>query len=428
MEPLEGLLLAFIAFCSLSGTAKKNNYLGTETPYLFEKVKYTLPPKGYKPVYINHLGRHGARYLTSPEGLEHLYNALQDAKSKGALKKEGATLQLQLEELMKKEEGSYGLLTSSGIQMEKGIAQRMYEHFPEVFGKKVIAVSTYVERTKQSMEAFLSELARYTTSEHFNSSSNGRVDPLLRFFDLNTAYLAYKKEGPWRQIVKDYEKRLDDSEQVLSQFFKPEYLEELEEKNRVATGLYKVYTNQFDVEKNVGLGDYFTQSQLKYYWENGNLSNYLEKGPSDLGEDLPTNIAFALLADFLVTTEVALAHGDISAHLRFAHAETIIPFASLLRLGCCSRKTDNVSQVASIWKDEEVAPMAANMQWILYKNEATEDILLKMLYNEKEIELPLVSPMKPYYRWEAVKALYVKVLQDLNINWDENIVEAVKNY
>ena len=39
--------------------------------------------------------------------------------------------------------------------MEAGIASRMYQNYPEVFGRRVEAVSTYVERTKQSMEAFL---------------------------------------------------------------------------------------------------------------------------------------------------------------------------------------------------------------------------------------------------------------------------------
>lgn len=428
MQILEGLLLAFMAFCGLSGEAKKNNYLGTETPYIFEKVQYTMPPSGYKPIYINHLGRHGARYLTSPEGLEQLYNTLEDAGSKGELKAAGVTLKSQIEELMQKEAGNYGLLTSSGAQMEEGIARRMYEHFPEVFGKEVVAVSTYVERTKQSMEAFLNELGRYTPSRNFKASSNGPVDPILRFFDLNTAYIDYKEHGEWKQTVKNYEKRLDCSEVVLSQFFKPAYLAQIENKNDLATELYKAYTNQFDIEKNVGLGAYFTQSQLKYYWENENLSNYLEKGPSYIGEDLPTNISFALLADFLETTEAALTQENISANLRFAHAETIIPFASLLKLGCCSKKTDDVSQVPCIWKDNEVAPMAANIQWIFYKHEETGDILIKMLYNEKEIELPLVSPIKPYYKWEDVKAFYTKVLQDLNINWDENIVELVKDY
>ena len=38
---------------------------GTAMPYLYEKRGQSAPPAGYTPFYINHLSRHGARYLTS---------------------------------------------------------------------------------------------------------------------------------------------------------------------------------------------------------------------------------------------------------------------------------------------------------------------------------------------------------------------------
>ncbi|MGL4738719.1 MAG: hypothetical protein ACRCW2_14800 [Cellulosilyticaceae bacterium] len=406
----------------------ENTYLGTQTPYVFSPTHYTRPPQGYKPVYINHIGRHGARYLTNSDGLIRLQETLEDAQIKGALTPAGLTLQKQIARLQEIEKGKYGLLTPSGDQMERGIAKRMYQRFPEVFGKRVDAVSTYVERTKESMDTFLEELGRYTNADQFVATSNGKIDPILRFFDLNKEYLAYKVSGDWHEMVRSYAGRQEVPKRVLSQFFSPAYMGNIKDPLTLATDLYKAYTNQFDVGENVGLGRYFNPWTLKYFWENGNLEAYLEKGPSIVNQDLPTDIAYPLVADFLITSQQALDEGKRSADLRFAHAETIIPFASLLGIPGASMQTDELGYVPCIWKDYEVAPMAANIQWIFYKKRGTDEILVKVLYNEREVKLPIPSVVAPYYRWGDVRKYYLQKLQTLQIPWNEPLIEQVKNF
>ena len=39
----------------------QNLYLNTKTPYQPQQKNYAAPPKGYMPVFINYVGRHGAR-------------------------------------------------------------------------------------------------------------------------------------------------------------------------------------------------------------------------------------------------------------------------------------------------------------------------------------------------------------------------------
>lgn len=406
----------------------RSGYLGTETPYIYQKSRYTLPPVGYEPFFINHLGRHGARYLSSDQGINKLLDTLKRAESLGMLKEEGKRLQDKLERIAPIEEASVGLLTASGIQMEEGIASRMIHYFPQVFGKKVIAVSTYVTRTKESMEAFLGELSKWTSSSCFEASSNGRIDPVLRFFDLNKAYLKYKEEGKWRELVKTYEKRQNDMFDILKLFFMTPYLAKLEDPYAWVADLYAVYANQFDARENVGLGIYFTDEQLRYLWENENLRQYLEKGPSYVGQCLPTHIAFPLLMDFLRTSETAIREREWSAYLRFAHAETIIPFSSMMRLLGFFNQTNCMSHVATLWQDYWVAPMAANMQWIFYAHPEEERVLVKMLYNETEVRLPIRSVCGPYYDWRAVRMFYIKQLQALKLDWQKDLVEMVEDY
>lgn len=403
-------------------------YLGTETPYIYQKTKYTLPPLGYSPFFINHVGRHGARYLTSVDPIIALIKQLNEAEALGKLKVEGEILKKQLQKLLPVEAEEEGLLTPSGIEMEKGIANRMAFHYPEVFGKKVIAVSTYVQRTKESMEAFLEQLARWAPESEFEASSNGRIDPILRFFDLNTLYLDYKAHGKWKEMVSVFEKRQDVLPGILCNFFELDFIKKMKDPMQFINDLYQVYRNQFDTEENVGLGIYFTDDLLCYLWENENLRQYLEKGPSYVGQCLPTNIAFALLMDFLSTSEEAIKKRQLSAYLRFAHAETLIPFTGLLRLLGFFNQTSTLNYVSTIWQDYCVAPMAANLQWIFYENPREEVILVKMLYNESEVRLPIRSVCGPYYDFRAVRTFYIQALQALKLDWKKDLVEMVRDY
>ena len=180
-------------------------YLGTETPYSFERFKIMPPPKGYKPIYISHLGRHGSRYITSGTDAKELYEVLSDAGSKKMLTTKGYRLKSKVKHFLQLSNGKYGLLTMRGIQEEMGIGRRMYLRNPEAFGKEVEATSTYVTRAKQSMEAFLKGLGQFVSTSTFIATVNDEIDPILRFFDLNTAYLKYKKDGEWIQSVHIFE-------------------------------------------------------------------------------------------------------------------------------------------------------------------------------------------------------------------------------
>ena len=403
-------------------------YLGTETPYIYQKSKYTLPPLGYTPFFINHLGRHGARYLTSGNQMVALIGWLDEAEKSGELKEQGEILRKQLQTLLPLEAEEAGLLTPSGIEMEQGIASRMVFHYPEVFGKKVIAVSTYVTRAKESMEAFLEQLVRCAPESEIEAKSNGRIDPILRFFDLNKSYLDYKANGIWKDMVSVFEKRQAILPGILCEFFELGFIERMENPIQFIRDLFEVYRNQFDPEENVGLGVYFTDELLCYLGENENLRQYLEKGPSYVGQCLPTNIAFALLMDFLSTSEYAIKERHLSAYLRFAHAETLIPFAGILRLLGFFNQTSTMNYVSTLWQDYWVAPMATNLQWIFYENPEEKAILVKMLYNESEVRLPIHSVCGPYYDFKSVRTFYIRILQSLKLDLGKDLTTMVRDY
>ncbi|KAB1654087.1 histidine phosphatase family protein [Pseudoclavibacter chungangensis] len=130
--------------------------------------------------------------------------------------------------------------------------------------------------------------------------------------------------------------------------------------------------------------------------------DFYEKGPSLSGHDETYRIAQPLLDDFFVSIDERAAGGSNAAVYRFAHAETIIPFAALLKLPGSTQQAPDIASPTSEadvfdygnneWRGETVTPMAQNVQWDVATragvDPATGDAftpLVRMLYNEKEI-------------------------------------------
>lgn len=133
----------------------------------------------------------------------------------------------------------------------------------------------------------------------------------------------------------------------------------------------------------------------------------MSKSSSPIGRMLPVAIAWPLLSEFIHSAdEVIKGKSDTRANFRFAHAETVIPFVALMGVEGTDVKVVVPDSVSKYWKDYEIAPMAANVQWIFYHDKARE-IWVKFLLNEKEMTLPVSTSRFPYYRWETV-CMYLK--------------------
>src|ERR1700749_2056893 len=68
------------------------DFLGTKTLYHAPVIKYTTVPTGYAPVFINYVGRHGARHLTKEVNTYYAYKVLNHADSLHGLTSAGQKL------------------------------------------------------------------------------------------------------------------------------------------------------------------------------------------------------------------------------------------------------------------------------------------------------------------------------------------------
>lgn len=391
---------------------------GTAMPYLYEKRGQSAPPAGYTPFYINHLSRHGARYLTSASKITPVLKIFNNAAQQNMLTLRGKEVSRFLTELSAQSDGKWGELTTLGKEEQRNIARRMIANFPAVFdpiqgdSMTIFAISTGVHRSIQSMECFTSELKNLNPTLIIHSESGSKFDSILRFFDCNPAYNIYKKEGIWKQEYNEFALKNTPIKQVKKILFNPEFSLPNDSLIDFVNNLFQIYAILPNMNVQFSMDDIFPIQDARRFWANSNLLQYLRKGPSTIGEGLPVDIAAPLLEDFLITARQAIEAGGISADLRFAHAETLIPFSALLGIPQASSRIAQPQQVAATWQDFRISPMAGNIQWIFYRN-ASKEIIVKVMLNEQEVFLPVPSDIQPYYHWENLYAYYKRIIDAL---------------
>ena len=399
-------------FCPVSilwGQDRIQQYAGTAMPYPIVKDSFVFFQDSMVPFYVNHLGRHGARFPTSGKALNRVKEILELAQRENRLTSGGVTLLSTIQNLSETFDGQWGKLSVVGEEEQRGIARRMIERYPQLFSDsaKVQAIATYVPRCIHSMDAFLACMVEFNSSLHIQRNEGKQYNDILRFFDLNQSYVDYKENGDWRPIYETFVRRKISSASVMENFFLESGQETDKEAEEFVMALFSIAAILPDTGTPINLDGLFTIGEWDNYWQTQNLRQYMSKSSSPVGQMLPVAIAWPLLSEFIHSAdEVIKGKSDTRANFRFAHAETVIPFVALIGIEGTDVQVVVPDSVSKYWKDYEIAPMAANVQWIFYHDKARE-IWVKFLLNEKEMTLPVSTSRFPYYRWETV-CMYLK--------------------
>ena len=101
--------------------------------YEFGPIHDTPAPKGYKPYYISHYGRHGSRYAWNSATYTVLKKVLDAAASSNSLTERGRELYEDFNDFYLEPLVNTGDLTDLGMEQHMEIARIMCEDFPEVF-------------------------------------------------------------------------------------------------------------------------------------------------------------------------------------------------------------------------------------------------------------------------------------------------------
>lgn len=412
-------------------------YVGSSLPYEAPGDEVNVPDS-LEVIFVNHVGRHGARFLSSRKPVASVLDYLNGC---GELTATGRRLRGFCLALDSVTAGRWGALDALGRTEQSGIGARFGERYSAVFevNDSVSGFSSYVPRCVMSMDEMTHGLIWNHRDVELATGSGRRFSPLVRPFETDREYLAYKERGEWKRVCDAFDDtvcpaavalRLDvrgarlierlcadmvrrgvpDSggslEVALADTLAGEWPQAwvaecgLSKKQALAlaANIYKVVAGTAAVdygEDALPCGvfadwrTYFTTMEFGRLWECANLRHYLTYSANGLSE-APALMARPLLAEIVGTLEAAAQDGykGPGAIVRFGHAETMMPLLSLMGLPGCRYVTTDWGMVSDHWMDWNVVPMASNLQLALCRAKDGGRLYLLTLRNEQPVGAP----------------------------------------
>lgn len=379
----------------------------------------TPVPKGYKPFYISHYGRHGSRYLIGDNDYKWVLDLFADAHNSQALSALGEETYRRLQQVWQEAEGHGGDLTPLGVRQHRGIAERMFRSFPELFeGSPFISArSTVVLRCAMSMAAFCDRLKELNPGLNISYEASQKYMDYLNYHSEESNRFASLENGPCAEEYRKFKEAHTRPDRLIASLFTDaDFIRRKVNPGEVMWGLYWIASDMQNMETRLSFYDLFEPQELFDLWETFNYHFYIGNANHADGHGLIVDNARPLLKNILDSADEAIANGGTAATLRFGHDGNIIPLVALMQVENYGVSTGDADKLYTLWTDFKVVPMAGNLQFIFFRNTrkgaAPDDILVKILHNEKEVHIPVATEMFPYYRWADVEAFYRKVLAE----------------
>lgn len=425
-------VLSLIIISSLKARTKSFNplnYLGTKSPYnSIPSPHEPLSLKHCTPVHINHLGRHGSRHLTKSLNEEFVL-IIERAYQQRKLKQDAERLAGMLKAIRRLESPvKIGQLTLQGQVEQQAIARRLFTSFGNVLtkDKKIIMESTYIKRTKDSLDAFKQGLIAIKPellgNIEINEKSNSTLcDPHLRFFAGCKNYEKFIDNKPYEEQINTAWSLRGEPKLInlLQRIFEKPFLRSLSTKEQalVYENLYHLCQLEADINKEQieqGFCSFFNEQELALLNWKDDLVHYFSKADTSYNKNSKL-MACALVSDFINSSNKAIHDKDApSGHFRFAHAETIIPFLMSLGLYNQDKPQGILLNHDREFKSSLIAPMSAHVQWILYR--CPHEYRLRMRHNERDIAFPIKGCQKDSCSFELIKDHYRKTGRACDIN------------
>ena len=367
-------------------------------PYEYLPGSQTPAPKGYKPFYISHYGRHGSRsnWASIYEIIQSKYRKAHEA---GILTKEGEAVREQIDLLIKNHDNMDGRLTYLGTQEHKQIAARMYNNYKPVFhkgSKKISARSSTVQRCIISMCAFTGQLMELEKGLDIHWDTGSELMKVLSTDDPRWV----------RDSCKVFQKRMRDAHVSDTTAFMNKIFTDASKGRKICGDPIEMMQQTYDMATGTAafqmdetLYRVFSLDELYWYAASLNMEFYLRQCNSKPFGDARMKPVHYLADDVIEKADAAIKTGEYAADLRFGHDYQLLAFASWLGIEGVGERLDETE--CTNWPGWKYTPFGGNIQLIFYKNRKN-DVLVKVLMNEREMRVIGLDGF-PYYKWADIK-------------------------
>ena len=368
-------------------------------PYEYIPGVRTAPPKGYKPFYISHYGRHGSRSNWGGS-YDRILATYERAAQEGILTAEGTAALEQIREAIRLHNHMDGRLTPLGQLEHEQIAERMYREYKRVFtskNRKIRAISSTTPRCIISMNASTGRLLALRNDLEFEWDTGETLQKYI-----SSDHTREMRDSIHRITAALDRRHVPDTAAFLRRIFTDPV------RGRALTGdpvglmrdTYNMATTCPAFELDDRLFRLFSEEELYWYAQSLGTNFYLGQCNSVEFGDIRMPRAQPLITDIVTKADEVINGGEYCADLRYGHDYQVLALSSLLGLEGVAERRDKDG--ALNWEGWRYTPFGANVQIIFYRRRSGGDVLVKFLLNERETRV-IGLEGGPYYKWDDVK-------------------------
>ena len=311
-------------------------------------------PAGYDVTFLSHYGRHGSRWLNKMWEYDEALAALDSAARVDGLTPLGNDALRRLRVIISQARGNKGVLSPLGERQHRGIAERMYRRFPDLFNSskaRVEAYSSTEPRCIMSMAAFgerLKELNPSLTIQRHAAPGD------MRFISYSNPDMQAVNDdnAPWWNDLQAWrDSVLDPSRLMASLFTDPSGVSD---PRRLMWVLHDVAVDTQDVEPGVELLDLFTADELYRLWTAINFKMYYLHGNNPATGAPGPRSAAALLRHFVADID-SVATGlrtGRTVTLRFGHDTALLRLMALMNIEGADASIDSPERYALVFMNQ----------------------------------------------------------------------------
>lgn len=375
--------------------------------YEFRPEHDTPAPKGYKPFYLLHYGRHGSRNDMQDKYYKELAEGLEEALEGGFLSPDGERLLDQTRQVIEAYRDSPGHLTRRGEQEHRELARRMYARYKRIFAKgnnNIRVESSIVPRVLVSMASFTGELTRLQPDLQYTIDSDEKI-----FNYINNSSTKEHSKAAYRMVDSLEAGTVLDSVQIYRRLF-----------TDPARGK-RIFPDADRFQKNIWLTakiakacdidgspyEFLSEEVIYNCWARTLCSIYLRQCNSVEFGAWRREQTRPLVEVVFDRADEALTEGTVAADLLFGHDYPLLGLACWFRLDGVG-DTLRLEEITDKWYDPTNIPLASNMQMVFYRSRKQDaPVLVKFVYNGRERAVGGLTPVSgPYYQWEDVADAY----------------------
>lgn len=371
-------------------------------------------PKGYENFHIEHYGRHGSRWLIGTYRHDGVIDFLQRGDTlAGGLTPRGKEVLAEVKEYLVDLRGREGDLSPKGARQHRDIGRRMAQNFPGIFrkGAYVNAHSTMVQRCIISMSNSL--LGILSVQPQMNVDLNASESETFYMKNVTDMPAIKAEKDALTMYFDDYKSKNGTDGKFLAQLFNdPEAAARVMDEDALAGWLYDIASNSVSTGEQSRIADLFSPEETDRLWRLQNAKWFIRSGNTPMTNGLVPLRQRFLLRNIIESADTAMTSANASANLRYGHEVIVIPLVTLMELNDYGKEYKTLDNLEENWRSYEIFPMACNVQMVFArpakkKNYTADDVIVKVLLNERPVKLPVPFVNGDYVSWTALRKYYL---------------------